>query len=152
MKWEDLATQRCSIARSVAVIGDRWTLMILRACFMGVKRFEAFQSRLGISRTIVAERLARLTEAGVLIKAPYQQRPLRHEYHLTSKGQDLFPVLMAIVHWGDMHVESPAGPPLAHRHKGCGHDFQPVMTCSQCGEALALDQVEAHDTQHSRPF
>lgn len=126
--------------------------MILRDCLMGVKRFEAFQSRLGISRTIVAERLARLTDEGVLLKTPYQYRPLRYDYQLTEKGRDLFPVLMAIVHWGDKHVESPAGPPLVHRHKGCGHDFEPVMTCSECGEVLSLGQVEAHEGLHLQPF
>ncbi|MBP9231278.1 MAG: helix-turn-helix transcriptional regulator, partial [Phenylobacterium sp.] len=91
MKWEDLADQPCSIARSVAVIGDRWTLMILRDAFLGVRRFEAFQTRLGISRTIITERLKLLVEEGVLAKVPYQDRPVRHEYRLTQKGMDLYP-------------------------------------------------------------
>lgn len=142
MKWEDLADQPCSVARSTAVIGDRWTLMILRDCFLGVRRFEAFQARLGISRTIIAARLKLLTEEGVLRKVPYQENPLRHEYRLTAKGLDLYPVVMAIVHWGDRHYADERGPPILHRHKACGCDFHPVQTCSACGEPVSARDVE----------
>ena len=142
MKWEDLAQEPCSVARSVAVIGDRWTLMILRDCFLGVRRFEAFQERLGISRTIIADRLKHLTEEGVLRRVVYQEHPTRHEYRLTEKGLDLHPVVMAIVHWGDRHYAGEAGPPLLHRHKTCGCDFHPVQTCSECGEPVDARAVE----------
>ena len=142
MKWDDLALEPCSMARSLAVIGDRWTLMILRDCFLGVRRFEAFQARLGISRTIVADRLKLLVEEGVLRKAAYQEGPVRHEYRLTQKGLDLYPAMMAIVNWGDRYYGGEAGPPLLHRHKTCGHDFQPVITCSECGEAVDAREVE----------
>jgi DNA-binding HxlR family transcriptional regulator len=142
MKWEDLASEHCSVARSVAVIGDRWTLMILRDCFLGIRRFEAFQERLGISRTIISDRLKLLTEEGVLRRVPYQDNPKRFEYRLTDKGMDLHPVVMAIVHWGDRHYAGEAGPPLLHRHKGCGCDFHPVQTCSECGETVAARDVE----------
>ncbi|MBP7649955.1 MAG: helix-turn-helix transcriptional regulator [Phenylobacterium sp.] len=142
MKWEDLADQPCSIARSVAVIGDRWTLMILRDAFLGVRRFEAFQTRLGISRTIITERLKLLVEEGVLAKVPYQDRPVRHEYRLTQKGMDLYPVVMAIVNWGDRHYAGEAGAPLLHHHKACGCDFHPVMTCSECHAPVGAREVE----------
>lgn len=142
MKWEDLADQPCSIARSVSVIGDRWTLMILRDAFLGVRRFEAFQTRLGISRTIITERLKLLVNEGVLAKVPYQERPVRHEYRLTEKGLDLYPVVMAIVHWGDRHYAGQAGAPLLHRHKTCGCDFAPVMTCSECHAPVGAREVE----------
>lgn len=142
MKWTELAREPCSIARSVAVIGDRWTLMILRDCFLGVRRFEAFHECLGISRTIVAERLKLLVAEGVLRRVPYQENPPRHEYRLTEKGLELHPVVMAIVHWGDRHYAGQAGPPLLHRHKACGHDFHPVQTCSECGEGLDARSVE----------
>lgn len=115
MKWDELAAQPCSVARSVAVIGDRWTLMILRDCFLGVRRFEGFQARLGISRTIIAERLKLLVDEGVLRKIPYQEHPVRHEYRLTQKGLDLHPVIMAVVAWGDRHYAGESGPPLLHR-------------------------------------
>lgn len=143
MKWEALANEACSVARTVAVIGDRWTLMILRDAFLGVRRFDDFQARLGISRTIIAERLKHLTDEGVLRKVAYQDRPLRHEYRLTDKGLDLHPVVMAIVRFGDAHYAGEAGPPVLHRHKACGHDFHPVQTCSECGEAVAARDVEA---------
>lgn len=142
MKWEDLANQPCSIARSVAVIGDRWTLMILRDAFLGVRRFEAFQARLGISRTIITERLKLLVAEGVLTRLVYQDRPIRHEYRLTEKGLDLYPVVMAIVSWGDRHYAGEAGAPLLHRHKACGCDFHPVMTCSACHAPVAAREVE----------
>ncbi|MDO9432734.1 MAG: helix-turn-helix domain-containing protein [Phenylobacterium sp.] len=142
MKWEDLAQEPCSVARSVAVIGDRWTLMILRDCFLGVRRFEAFQARLGISRTIIADRLKHLTQEGVLRRVAYQDSPTRYEYRLTDKGLELHPVVMAIVHWGDRHYAGAAGPPLLHRHKTCGCDFYPVQTCSECGEPVDARAVE----------
>jgi DNA-binding HxlR family transcriptional regulator len=142
MKWRDLPDQACSVARSVAVIGDRWTLMILRDCFLGVRRFEDFERRLGISRSIIAERLKHLVEEGILRREAYQARPLRHEYRLTDKGLALHPVMMAIVHWGDAHYAGEAGPPLLHRHKTCSCDFAPVMTCSACGEPVAARDVD----------
>lgn len=144
MKWEDLSAQECSISRTLAVIGDRWTLMILRDCFLGIRRFEGFQARLGISRTIVTDRLKLLTAEGVLSKTAYQDRPTRYEYRLTDKGLQLHPVLMAIVHWGDRNYAGEAGPPVLHRHKACGHDFHPVMTCSECGEPVTAREVDAH--------
>jgi DNA-binding HxlR family transcriptional regulator len=145
MRWRDLSDETCSVARSVAVIGDRWTLMILRDCFLGVRRFEEFERRLGISRSIIAERLKRLTDEGVLRRDAYQQNPVRHEYRLTEKGLALHPVIMAIVHWGDVHYAGEAGPPLLHRHKACGCDFAPVMTCSACGEPVSAREVEVRD-------
>ncbi|WP_374346829.1 winged helix-turn-helix transcriptional regulator [Phenylobacterium sp.] len=142
MKWDDLANEPCSVARTVAVIGDRWTLMILREVFLGIRRFEDFQARLGISRTITAERLKALVDEGVLKKVAYQDRPLRHEYRLTDKGLDLYPVIMAIVNFGDRHYAGEAGPPLLHRHKACGCDFAPVMTCSECHAPVGARDVE----------
>jgi DNA-binding HxlR family transcriptional regulator len=142
MKWSELAQEPCSVARSVAVIGDRWTLMVLRDCFLGVRRFEDFERRLGISRSLVAERLRRLVAEGVLRRERYQDRPPRDEYRLTEKGLALHPVIMAIVHWGDVYYSTEAGPPLIHRHKACGCDFAPVTTCSACGGAVTARDVE----------
>jgi DNA-binding HxlR family transcriptional regulator len=142
MRWNDLAEARCSVARSVAVIGDRWTLMIVRDSFLGVRRFEDFERRLGISRSIIADRLKRLVEAGVLRREIYQDRPVRHEYRLTERGLALHPVILAIVHWGDVQFAGEAGPPMLHRHKACDCDFTPVTTCSACGEPVAARDVE----------
>ena len=150
MKWSDLSEEPCSVARSVAVIGDRWTLMLLRDCFLGVRRFEDFERRLGISRSIVAERLAKLVDEGVLRREAYQERPVRHEYRLTEKGVALHTVIMAIVHWGDTYYAGADGPPMLHRHKACGRDFHPVMTCSECGEPVAAREVDVRPAQLSR--
>ena len=147
MKWDDLKNQPCSVARTVAVIGDRWTLMLLRDCFLGVRRFEAFQERLGISRTIIADRLKTLVDEGVLRREAYQDRPPRHEYRLTQKGLDLYPVIMGIVHWGNVHYAGEDGPPMLHRHRTCGHDVEPVLTCKACGEALDARAVEVRPGQ-----
>lgn len=142
MKWSELAAEDCSAARTIAVIGDRWTLMILRDLFLGLRRFDDFERRLRISRSIIADRLKRLVEAGVLRREAYQDRPRRYEYRLTEKGLALHPVVLSIVHWGDVHAASPEGPPLRHSHKGCGCDFTPVLTCSECGEPVGARDVD----------
>lgn len=144
MRWDQLEKESCSVARTVSVIGDRWTLLILRDCFLRVRRFEEFQSRLGITRHLLADRLRKLTKAGVLKKVAYQDRPQRFEYRLTEKGLDLYPMLMAIVHWGDTHMAGRRGRPMLHRHKACGRDFDPVLVCSECGEPLDARGVHVH--------
>ncbi len=144
MRWSKLDGEACSLARTVSVIGDRWTLLILRDCFLRVRRFEEFQARLGITRPILADRLRKLVKDFVLAKVPYQERPLRYEYRLTQKGLDLYPIVMSIVHWGDVHMSGRKGRPLLHHHASCGKTFDPVMTCSQCGEPLDPRQVHVH--------
>jgi DNA-binding HxlR family transcriptional regulator len=142
MQWSELEAQACSLARTLAVVGDRWTLLILRDCFLRVRRFDDFQTRLGIGRPILSDRLQKLTAAGILERVAYQQNPVRHEYRLTAKGLDLYPVVLSIVHFGDVHLAGEAGRPLLHRHLACGHVFDPVMTCSVCGEAVSPREVQ----------
>jgi DNA-binding HxlR family transcriptional regulator len=144
MRWSNLDKEACSVARAVSVIGDRWTLLILRDCFLRVRRFEEFQARLGITRPILTSRLRKLVKDFVLAKVPYQERPLRYEYRLTQKGLDLYPVVMSIVHWGDVHMAGRKGRPLLHQHVNCGKTFDPVMTCSECGEPINPRQVHVH--------
>ncbi len=132
------------MARAISVIGDRWTLLILRDCFLRVRRFEDFQARLGVTRPILARRLRKLVDDFVLAKVPYQQRPLRYEYRLTQKGLDLYPIVMAIVHWGDVHMSGKKGRPLLHQHSVCGKTFDPVVVCSECGEPLDPKRVHVH--------
>lgn len=141
MKWQDIGDIPCSIARSLAVLGDRWTLMVLRNAFLGIKRFDDFQTNLGVTRHVLAERLQRLVEAGVFAKVPYQQKPERFEYRLTEKGRDLYPVLLALVAWGDKWLDEGRGAPLEYLHQPCGHKFRPTMVCSECGEPLNPRQV-----------
>jgi DNA-binding HxlR family transcriptional regulator len=141
MKWNSLEDEPCSLARTVAVIGDRWTLLVLRECFLRVRRFELFQANLGITRHLLAARLKKLVRFGILKRVPYQARPPRHEYILTQRGLDLYPAMMALVHWGDVHMADERGRPLLHEHKTCGETFDPVMICSECGEPVDAKSV-----------
>lgn len=141
MRWDELDRENCSIARTVGVIGDRWTLLILRECFRRVRRFDDFEARLGITRHILADRLKKLVGAGVLARIAYQERPRRYEYRLTQRGRDLHPLMLALVHWGDRHLAQGA-PPALCRHTPCGHVFEPVTTCSACGAPLNPREVE----------
>jgi DNA-binding HxlR family transcriptional regulator len=136
MQWNEIGEQDCSMARTLAVIGDRWTLLILRECFLRVRRFDEFQGRLGIGRPILADRLQKLVANFVLTKLAYQQNPTRYEYRLTAKGRDLYPVVLSIVHWGDVHLAGRKGRPVLHEHAACGHLFDPMLTCSACHDTL----------------
>jgi DNA-binding HxlR family transcriptional regulator len=151
MKWDSLEEEPCSVARTIGVIGDRWTLLILRECFLRTRRFEGFQSALGITRHLLAERLKKLVRMGVLRRSPYQESPKRHEYILTQKGLDLYPIMMAIVHWGDIHMVDERGRPLLHEHRKCGNLFNPVMVCSECGEPLLAKEVTTRPGPGARP-
>lgn len=141
MKWQDVGEQPCSIARSLAIVGDRWTLMVLRCAFLGTRRFDDFQTMLGVTRHVLADRLKRLVEADVLKKVPYHDRQERFEYRLTEKGRDLYPVLLALVGWGDKWLDGGMGPPLQYHHHICGKIFTPTMTCSECGEPVNPREV-----------
>lgn len=142
VQWSELEDQACSVARTLSVIGDRWTILILRDCFMRVRRFDDFQARLGIGRPILADRLNKLVDAFVLTKVAYQTNPTRYEYRLTPKGLELYPVIMAIVHWGDVNMAGKKGRPILHHHATCNHQFDPVMVCSECHEPLDPREVQ----------
>ncbi|MBB36582.1 MAG: transcriptional regulator [Hirschia sp.] len=104
MKWDDLSDDWCPVARTLGVIGDRWTILIVRDCVLGISRFEGFQKSLGITRHVLADRLKRLVDADVLTKQPYQTGPVRYDYLLTDRGKDLSDVLSALRDWGREHV------------------------------------------------
>jgi DNA-binding HxlR family transcriptional regulator len=125
----------CSVAQCLEVVGEWWSMLVVRDVFLGATRFDDLQKSLGISRNILQQRLARLVDAGVLEKVPYCEHPLRFEYRLTEKGRDLWPVLTAMRQWGD-HYAAPNGPPVRLRHKGCGAITEPVTVCGSCGEAV----------------
>lgn len=141
MKWDDIGGMTCSIARTLSVIGDRWTLMIIRNAFLGTRRFDDFHAGLGMTRHVLADRLDRLVTAGVLRKEAYQERPPRYEYRLTEQGRDLYPVLLALTGWGDKWLDGGKGAPVIYHHKPCGHITRPVMACSECGEVMDPRQV-----------
>jgi len=137
---KDLASE-CSIARTLDVIGDRWSLLILRDGFYGVRRFEDFQHDLGVARNVLADRLAKLVERGVFERRLYAERPPRYEYRLTAKGRDLMPVLLTMMRWGDDWEGDDARPPVKLVHVGCGHATHAVLDCAHCGERLNLANV-----------
>lgn len=139
MRKDEIAAQTCSVARSASVIADAWSLLIIREALAGVTRFDDFVEFTGAQPSLVSNRLTKLTDAGVFEKRPYQERPVRHEYKLTRMGLDLQPVLMAMTRWGDTHFAGEAGPPLIYRHKTCGHDADPTMTCSHCGDEITAE-------------
>lgn len=141
MKWDDIDQQTCSVARALSVVGERWTMLILRDAFLGTRRFDQFQNNLGITRHRLSERLGKLVEQGVLTKVPYQQRPLRHEYRLTRKGLALYPVMMSLARWGDDWMDKGQGAPLEYEHHKCGHTVRATLTCSECGEPLRPEEV-----------
>ena len=118
--------QNCSLARALEIVGERWTLLILRDVFLGVRRFDDFQERLDVSRTVLAGRLQRLVEEGILSRERYQERPERYEYVLTEKGLDLWPAINALRAWGDMY-ETPNGPPRLFVHEPCGTPIEAVV-------------------------
>jgi DNA-binding HxlR family transcriptional regulator len=126
----------CSIARTVDLIGDRWTPLVVRDVALGVSRFDALQRNLGISRKVLTERLQTLVEQGVVSRTPYQDNPPRHDYRLTEKGNDLAMVLVAIQTFGDKWAFGEEGPPLLWRHLGCGEISVPVACCAHCGEQV----------------
>ncbi|MGD1935542.1 MAG: winged helix-turn-helix transcriptional regulator [Candidatus Phaeomarinobacter sp.] len=143
MRWSDLPKVSCSVARAISVIGDRWTMLVLRDLFLGVRRFDDFEKRLGIARPVLSQRLKKLVEEGVLDRVRYEERPARYEYRLTAKGRDLYPVLITITNWGDKHMSGDAGPPVVTRHKPCGGFIAPQLTCPDCGEPIHAKDMEA---------
>jgi DNA-binding HxlR family transcriptional regulator len=138
----------CSIARAADLLGDGWTLLIVRDACLGARRFEQFQHSLGIGRNILAQRLARLVEHGLLDRVRYSERPVRHEYRLTEKGRDAYPVLAAMAAWGDRWLAGEDGPPVQLHHTACGHDMTADVVCSECGHRIDVRQVRARAVAH----
>jgi DNA-binding HxlR family transcriptional regulator len=143
MRWRDIGEEACSIARTLSVIGDRWTMLVLREAFLRTRRFEDFQSHLGATRHVLADRLHKLVDNGILERVQYQGRPLRFEYKLTEKGRDLYPVIVALLGWGDRWMADEQGPPIELVHRSCGHRMVPVSTCPHCGERVTARDVVA---------
>jgi DNA-binding HxlR family transcriptional regulator len=141
MKRISFARWSCSIARTVDLLGDPWTILVLREAFYGISRFDRFQSELGIARNTLTARLDALVKAGVLRKAEYQGDPVRHEYLLTDKGNDFYPVLAAMSTWGDRWLDTGKGSPITLHHKECGHDTEAKVVCGECAQPLTAEGV-----------
>ena len=150
MRRTSVRDMNCSVAQCVEVVGDWWTMLILRDVFLGLRRFDEIQRRLGLSRNVLTQRLELLVEHEVLQRVPYQERPPRFEYRLTDKGRDLWPVLDAMRRWGDTWA-APDGPPLEIVHESCGATTHAVSCCASCGEPLAVSDVRAVPGPGARP-
>jgi DNA-binding HxlR family transcriptional regulator len=131
----------CSVARTLQIIGDRWTFLVIREMFFGVRRFDEFQANLGIASNILTDRLQRLTDHGIVAKRAYQLRPERFEYRFTEKGRDLYGSMLVMMHWGDRWLAD-GRPPLLMRHRKCQHDFHAQIACSECHEPIQARQVD----------
>ncbi len=143
MRWDEISGMQCSIARALSVIGDRWTLLVLRDAFLGTRRFEDFQRQLGMTRHLLAGRLKKLVAADILEKVRYQDKPARYEYRLTGKGRDLYPVIVSLLRWGDKWMAGEEGPPVSLVHKSCGHRMHPTLVCPDCGEPVTPRDIAA---------
>lgn len=144
MQWEETAEIQCPIARTLAVVGDRWTMLIIRELFMGSRRFEDFEAQLGASPNLLSTRLKRLEQDGVIRRQAYSEHPPRHDYRLTEKGLDLYPLLRSLSAWGEKWA-FPAGDAPSPRtiHRGCGHETGFAITCTACGSAYGARDIEA---------
>jgi len=143
VRWSDIGETTCSVARALSVVGDRWTLLVLRDAFLGVRRFEDFQADLGTSRHRLADRLRKLVAHDVLERVPYATRPPRYEYRLTEKGRDLYPVVVSLTRWGDRWMAGRHGPPVRLVHRGCGREVMPALTCPACAAPVSARDMEA---------
>ncbi|MGD9737137.1 MAG: winged helix-turn-helix transcriptional regulator [Solirubrobacterales bacterium] len=136
MLRSDYPGQFCSIAKSLEVIGERWSLLIVRDVMQGNRRFGELQRSLGVARNVLSARLQRLIDEDILERRAYQESPPRYEYFLTEKGLDLWPALIALLHWGDRYSSGPDGPPALIVHKECGGEVSDRGICERCGEVL----------------
>lgn len=143
MLGNDYPDQTCSVARSLEVVGERWTLLILRDLFLGVDRFDALVTSLGVTRTVLARRLTHLVDEGVVERRRYSEHPERFSYHPTPKGQDLMGVVALLMQWGDRHYPHPAGPPRLLLHRGCGGPLDAHLLCGRCGSRLDPSDIDA---------
>jgi len=139
----DYPGQFCSIAKSLEVIGERWTLLIVRDVMLGNRRFGQIQRSLGVARNVLSARLQRMVDEGILERRAYQHSPPRHEYFLTEKGLDLWPALIALQAWGDRYSAGPEGPPMVIVHKRCGKPISDRGICEHCGEVLHARDARA---------
>ena len=134
----------CSVARTLEIIGEKWTLLVLREAYYGARRFGDLQARLGIARNLLTDRLATLVDAGVLDRVPYQEpgARTRNEYRLTPAGRELFPVLVALLQWGDAYLADPEGPAVVLEHRECGQPVRAVLQCTAGHQPLDLGDTQ----------
>ncbi len=139
MDWKELDSTRCSVARTAGVVGDAWTVLVLRDLFNGIHRFDELTAHLGVARNVLTRRLTTLIDEGVVARVPYRESGarVRHEYRLTEAGRDLLPVILAMLAWGDTHRAGADGPPMTVEHRACG---TPVHVEVRCAEGHAIER------------
>ncbi len=143
MLKRDYAGQNCSVARTLEIVGERWSLLIIRDVLRGLRRFDQLQESLGIATNVLSSRLDRLVQTGILERVPYQEKPVRHEYRLTERGLELRTPLIALMHWGDRYL-APDGPPVVTEHATCGAPIVAELVCSGCGKPVTLGELRTH--------
>lgn len=143
MKYEDACKQQCGIARTAALLGERWTLLILREImFLDRHRFDQIQNSLGLSRHLLSVRLKELCANNILAHRPPQKEQKTSEYHLTESGRQLMPVLTSILTWGERHMLKPGESPVVKMHTDCNHSTEPYLTCSHCSQKIGPSELE----------
>ena len=152
MLAKDYPGQTCSIARSLELIGERWTLLVIRDIFRRKRRFEDLQASLGIARNVLSARLSLLVDEGIVERRRYQERPERYEYFLTEKGLDLWPVLIALIGWGDRNEAGVDGPPAVIVHKGCEGRVNDRRICGRCGAELNVRDARMLEDEEARAY
>jgi DNA-binding HxlR family transcriptional regulator len=141
---KDYEGQVCSIARSLELVGERWTLLVIREVFNGRRKFSEMQRSLGVARNVLTDRLQGLVDEGILERRPYSEKPERYEYFLTEKGLDLWPLMISLMQWGDKWEPLPDGRPMIVVHKGeCGGEIDDRRICTKCGKPLTVREVRA---------
>jgi DNA-binding HxlR family transcriptional regulator len=145
LEGEAFDVRDCSVARTVEIVGERWTLLILREAFYGVRRFDDFARRLGVARNVLTTRLSLLVDRGILQRVPYRdpRQRLRNEYRLTDAGRDLLPAIIALMHWGDRYLTDDQGGPVSLQHRNCGHAVLIDLQCSVGHSGLVAREIEA---------
>lgn len=152
MEWLDFDTAQCSIQRTLDLIGEKWTLLLIRDAANGVHRFADFRRHVGLSEAVLTDRLRTLVEAGLFETRPYQEpgQRQRHEYRLSAKGWDLFPVLIALGQWGDKHLADRRRRRWQVRHAACGHQVEAVVRCPHDGAVLTPRDTEGGPARTGR--
>jgi DNA-binding HxlR family transcriptional regulator len=143
MRWNEIDTMTCSIARTLSVIGDRWTMLIIRDVFLGIRRFESIQRDLRLTSHRLSDRLRKLVRDGILKRVAYEEHPRRFEYRLTEKGIDLYPLILVMIGWGDRWMADREGAPVELVHRPCGHSIKPELVCPSCKSKIEPREMSA---------
>jgi len=143
MRWQQIDTMTCSLARTLSVVGDRWTMLVLRDVFLGIRRFDAIQQDLQLTPHRLSDRLRKLVRDGILRRVAYEKHPRRFEYRLTEKGFDLYPSIATMTEWGDRWMAGRAGVPVELVHQPCGHKINPKLVCPSCNLKIDARDMSA---------